>query len=464
MRKYSLMLLTCAVVMAGCKSEENAITGLSENKITCNSDVYETSVNVTGSGSWVASSNVSWCGPVSKKGSGSGTQRIWVIPNINSTSREGVITFSSGSNKQSVTISQPAFTGDIDTYQYHIPVIFHVIYDDESDTLQNIKQSLLASHLDKINKYYYNSAVYGNNNPFDPDIENNINVTFEMAKYDEDGNILEERGVMRHKVNKATMDCYDFINGELDDNDTYRSWAQNVKRFLNFYIFPFDNDNEQGISNVAIMPKGYSLDSLKEEEQEYWEATKFTTPFGCCINSNFMYYDDYYEGKMFYFNFYNVVAIMAHEVGHYLGLLHSFSEVNCEVDDACSDTPISDYEAYWAEFEFGDSILRNGKIIEHLPEYVLRSNCQTGDNFYCRNIMDYIFTYRTEFTQQQRARMRKVLYYSPYVPGPKYDLVKTRSVGEAIEDSVCEAIKPPVIKCPRRPAGGKKLMPIKIGK
>ena len=65
----------------------------------------------------------------------------------------------------------------------------------------------------------------------------------------------------------------------------------------------------------------------------------------------------------------------------------------------------------------------------------------TGDTWSSINIMDYSMSLNYQFTEQQRHRIRQVLYYSPLMPGPKKDRPTTRSV-EAESD---EPLDLPVI-------------------
>lgn len=98
---------------------------------------------------------------------------------------------------------------------------------------------------------------------------------------------------------------------------------------------------------------------------------------------------------------------LAHELGHYLGLIHVFSGgENGASTDYCDDTPDYDRPAY-------------EKAI-----YILREQRQArnGEEFTSTNIMDYAIGYRDRFTPDQRARIRHVLDYSPLIPGPKIEV------------------------------------------
>ncbi|MGV4509066.1 hypothetical protein ACQ1Q1_11855, partial [Ornithobacterium rhinotracheale] len=45
--------------------------------------------------------------------------------------------------------------------------------------------------------------------------------------------------------------------------------------------------------------------------------------------------------------------------------------------------------------------------------------CYEVGKFISRNIMDYDYCYKNQFTQDQKEIVRHVLTYSPFIPGPK---------------------------------------------
>ena len=55
-----------------------------------------------------------------------------------------------------------------------------------------------------------------------------------------------------------------------------------------------------------------------------------------------------------------------------------------------------------------------------------RYACDTS-SYYSANIMDYAFTLGFKISDEQRARIRNVLYYSPLIPGPKLNGANRRT-------------------------------------
>ena len=145
------------------------------------------------------------------------------------------------------------------------------------------------------------------------------------------------------------------------------------------------------------------------------EYAYLTTPYGVCINNEAI--DEWQDEKTV--NPKYIVATVAHEIGHYIGLLHTFSEIECEEDDGCEDTPISDYNNY-IEY-ITDYIAKQqaaGKKIT-IEEVAKRTDCKTGKEFIADNILDYAYTIGDVFTADQKKRTRHVLKYGALTPGPK---------------------------------------------
>lgn len=124
--------------------------------------------------------------------------------------------------------------------------------------------------------------------------------------------------------------------------------------------------------------------------------------------------------KWGYINPRYVVTTIAHELGHYLGLHHAFSEDECNEDDYCEDTKNCDYNAYIESIVDYRNNLKEGESPQ-ASVLLTRSNCDDGELYRADNIMDYMYTLADKLTLDQRARTLRVLNYCPMVPGPKLE-------------------------------------------
>lgn len=129
------------------------------------------------------------------------------------------------------------------------------------------------------------------------------------------------------------------------------------------------------------------------------------------------------------------MSTIAHELGHYLGLRHVFGEdANMKTDynedsDFCKDTPTYNRKKYLKELS--KYTLAHPKFTqEDVNKWILRTNSITGEQFTSNNIMDYYWTLRNKFTEEQAKRMQYVLLHSPFVPGPKIRTAKQKVVSK----------------------------------
>ena len=395
---FLVLLIGCGGDDAGSGGNSGGVTIIGGESLTFGSSVTSHEIQLSGSVSWSAKSDdncKNWCYPFKASGN-SDKIVLWVSPNITDKARSGKVTVQLGGKKQEISVSQPAFTGDLDTYDYHLPVVFHVMYHNKSDKKQNPDKSQFTKILDAVNKLY---------------AANNMHIVFEMAKYDDEGEELEEPGIIRKKVDFKEYDPHEFAED-----------VQNLKKFINIFVFCFAQSSDEsttlGLTTLPIVPTAYPLKYLVDTDAAN-EYAYLTTPYGVCINNEAI--DEWQDEKTV--NPKYIVATVAHEIGHYIGLLHTFSEIECEEDDGCEDTPISDYNNY-IEY-ITDYIAKQqaaGKkiTIEEVAKRTdCRTDCKTGEEFIADNILDYAYTIGDVFTADQKKRTRHVLKYGALTPGPK---------------------------------------------
>ena len=397
---FLVLLIGCGGDDAGSGGNSGGVTIIGGESLTFGSSVTSHEIQLSGSVSWSAKSDdncKNWCYPFKASGN-SDKIVLWVSPNITDKARSGKVTVQLGGKKQEISVSQPAFTGNLDTYDYHLPVVFHVMYHNKSDEKQNPDKSQFTKILDAVNKLY---------------AANNMHIVFEMAKYDDDGEELEEPGIIRKKVDFKEYDPHEFLKDE-----DYADDVLNLKKYINIFVFCFAQPSSDattlGYSTLPIVPTAYPLEHLVVSDAAN-EYAYFSTPFGVCINNEAI--DEWQDEKTV--NPKYIVATVAHELGHYVGLLHTFSEIECEEDDGCEDTPISDYNNY-IEY-ITDYIAKQqaaGKKIT-IEEVAKRTDCKTGKEFIADNILDYAYTIGDVFTADQKKRTRHVLKYGALTPGPK---------------------------------------------
>ena len=317
-------------------------------------------------------------------------------------------------------MSQPAFTGNLDTYDYHLPVVFHVMYHNKSDKTQNANASQFTKILKAVNQLY---------------ADNDMHIVFEMGKYDRKGEELSEPGIIRKQIDFDEMSPDDFLKDKTFSDDVL-----NLKKYINIFVFPFAKDGGDkitlGMTTMPFLPSAHPLDSLRSSDNVI-EYAYLDIPFGVCINSD--YINEWQEENMIKSTY--IVSTVAHELGHYLGLLHTFSEHECEDDDACDDTPISDYENYISNIlKYQEDEKAKGRDSFTFKELGTRKDCKTGEEFLATNILDYAYTSAEKFSPQQKNRTRHVLKYGVLMPGPK--LVEYNTTGYVAKRAANRAFAP----------------------
>lgn len=294
-----------------------------------------------------------------------------------------------------------------------IPVVFHILYEDPTNPIQYPDAAVFRKRIDQINAFYASTL-------FPDAASQKVNVTFTLADRDPKGNLLAEPGVDPVQYSgAANMSAADFLDSKraLQAHDKAILWDPN--RYVNVWLFGFlvsadpqkDESNVTGISYLPYCTSAHPLNMLVT-----WDGAITQQPYymhGITLNNRYFQPAGttlFADEGMFTF---------CHEMGHYLGLRHAFSEPQkgetaCgdpdnASDDGCSDTPKYDRTTYQA--------LLYANALPYDAFY--RQPCDGGDLFLSTNIMDYYMSLRTNLTAQQKARLEHVMAYSPWIPRSK---------------------------------------------
>ncbi len=348
-----------------------------------------------------------------------------------------------------------SITGD--EYEYQLPVIFHVLYTESKNSEQYVPVARLKQILDNVNKIYSGSLGFSSWNNMAAKLEydgntNNIHVKFVLAEKDEDGNTLATPGVEYKKFDGTLpLDCEKFMN---DNKRTYTKYIWDPNNYINVMVYPFEaNDNGSITLGISIMPyqaNGYpQIEGLTSTKYTQISKTDLPYAYCLCINSLYMnnksidgsyeqcnFFNKDYDGRSISISTSDPNVTLAHELGHYLGLFHDFSEPNDDssTDDTDTDTDYcKDTKSYnrvqynkWFE-QYRNDQNRKGISTLSLDTCLYRSNSR-GEAWESINIMDYSVTMGYYISDEQRNRIRQVLYYSPLIPGPKKARTQTRTV------------------------------------
>lgn len=321
-------------------------------------------------------------------------------------------------------------------YTYELPVIFHVLYKDQNDPNQFIPYQRLVDILRYVNNIYAGN-IYGESE--------NLHLKFVLATKNENGHTLNTPGVEYVRYTGSyPIDPTSFMNDNTGSNVKY-IWEPN--NYINVMMYNFKPDSKDevtlGISHMPYTMKGNhqlegletTSDFLSKKNLKYAYCSSINSLFANTFtdqNGNTGYYQssrytDPDNDRTTYYSA-DIVVTLAHELGHYLGLFHTFSEAesngstsyesvdSCADTDYCTDTYSYNRNDYLSYEEY----LYAQPTEPSLNVLIQRRSCD-GISFDSYNIMDYSWTLGYQLTAQQKARIRNVLNYSPLIPGPKLD-------------------------------------------
>lgn len=202
----------------------------------------------------------------------------------------------------------------------YVPVVFHIVHNGKPvGTGENISDAQVQSQIDAMNLHY---------NFLDPNIGNvpapfqsavaNCHIKFCLAKFDPQGN--PTTGIIRHQFAQATWNTQDDI-----DNTLKPATIWDHTKYLNIWSVKMGGDlTSQGILAYATLP--YIANASDD---------------GVVARSNVI-------GTINTLAGYQLGKTVTHEVGHWLGLLHTWGlGPGCgDQGDYIADTPDEDDAAY----------------------------------------------------------------------------------------------------------------------
>ena len=339
--KLIYLLSFFCLLMAGCSDDDPALV-LSQTEFKeIASEGGVCKIEISTANEWTATSDNDWCKVSKEEGVLSHTLVVDVEGNLGET-RTGQVTVSSLGVDYVITISQQGLEEGKEL-KYRIPIVFHVIYADEKDSTQNIPASTIYAMLDDVNQMYRNA---GGTNTVD------LNMEFVLAETDPQGNLLKEPGIDRVKWLTAELDPADVME---DNTRKYVHFLWEPNDYVNVLIYRFTANNILGISTFPYTTASHPMDGTDVLPDINISLANLTYVRGVSINSSFVGNVDDALTPYAPENYKEIITkqvddgiTLAHELGHYFGLRHAFSEANvgCLDTDFCGDTPSYNYQDY----------------------------------------------------------------------------------------------------------------------
>lgn len=400
------------LLMAGCNDDDPIVTlsATEFNDISYEGGTFK--IDIQTGGEWTATSLADWCKVSKAVSEGPGTLMIEVLGNLGQARTGEVVVYSQG-EKQSIRFSQQALP-DQQELKYRIPLVFHVLYNDPSDPDQNIASERLYDILKEVNRIYKEAG-------------GDLNLEFVLAETDPAGHVLEEPGIDRVKWVTPVLDAQEVMS---NNKRKYNHFLWEPNDYVNVLVYQFTIPNLLGISTFPYSPASHPMEGTQTVAN--MNITLKNLSYAYCVSLNASYInhnEDIFDGlapdpELMRLQT-KAYITLAHELGHYLGLRHTFAEMmdgSCADTDFCNDTPSYNRDEY---DNFVQSVYQQMSMSPEFAEtfnwqsLFKRENCK-GETFESHNIMDYSYCMLDEFSPEQRARVRHVLNYSPLIPGPKH--------------------------------------------
>lgn len=256
---------------------------------------------------------------------------------------------------------------------YVVPIIFHIIHKGENiGEGLNISATQVYNQLDALNQDFrrQNQDTLRSPTKFRK-VAVDTKIEFALARTDQVGEYLKERGIRRYNGAKSIWSLSDF------DALVKPLTIWNPKEYLNVWVTDLS-----GILGYSQFPASSGL-----REGSGWQNRNLANTDGVVVD--FQAFGSNRSRKAFDLRpKFSLGRTLTHEIGHFFGLIHISGDSGCGKDDFCADTPLQERNQY--DCNTGLISCGNENMVQNYMDY-------SDDT--CMNL----------FTAEQALRMRTAL-------------------------------------------------------
>lgn len=261
-----------------------------------------------------------------------------------------------------------------------IPVVFHVMHNGEDVGMgTNLSHTQILAQIEQANNDLRKREGTSGYNDYEFGADTGIELV--PALYDPSGYRLVEPGINR--INNLEVGFGTEVHSESVINAIVKPLTQwNPNEYLNVWITHLSS----GVLGYAQFPVASGLDGIEDEGLAETDGIVLNCmSVGSVELPNTLATSEIYEN-------YNKGRTFTHELGHWLGLRHTWGDGGCETDDYCSDTPYNEGANYGC----------------------VTQSYSCGSQDLTDNYMDYTDDIcMNNFTEDQKARIMVVMHNSP---------------------------------------------------
>lgn len=286
---------------------------------------------------------------------------------------------------------------------FTIPVVVHIVSNGEKiGEGTNLSAAQVYSQLRVLNQDYNRLNPDKSRTPaMFEDVAGKAGIYFRAARYDTTQKKLQEPGIQRHTRTQKMWTT------EMVQKTLIPQTQWNPNQYLNIWVLNLSGNN----IGFAYYPVGAKISGLIPN-------LEYSTDKIDGVVIDYKHFGSNYsgDGKFTLSSRYNRGRTATHEVGHWLGLRHTWGDnlLNCAVDDFCDDTPRTINSSSGIGGNCANTKNTCTEPKNDLPDML--QNFMTYANDVCMNLFTQCQTKKMRIVMAAAERRKQIVAQAPLPP------------------------------------------------